>query len=179
MAFDVAPAPIHGRRSRGPVIALVIAAIGIVAAGVLTAGPAVPVGPVRSGVVAEPSVPIARGSALPPTVSTAVPLRLPARVECHDLAASTCDRLAQATMAILSSAGPRVLAIDAWASLLCGDANDCPPAQLARAVPLGSTVVSFAGAGSRAWVNIVEPIPPAGREWVPIPPVAWVIRWLP
>jgi hypothetical protein len=188
MAFDIAPVPVRRPASRGPVIAVVALGLGIVTFAVATAGSAAPPGGVAPAVAGGAPGPVAHAPATPstrsaPPASTAspatVPLRLPARIECHAVDPSTCDRLARATIGILPASGLRVSGIDAWASLLCGDAVDCPPDRLNGALLMGSTVVSFETPGTRAWVNVIEPAPTRGREWAPAQAVAWIVRWLP
>ena len=105
--------------------------------------------------------------------------RLPANLECHAVSDAICDAVAIASLAILPADAPPVLAIDAWASILCGDSLDCPPQRLAASEPLGSAVVTFAGGGSQAWVNVVEPSPGTAGDGSADGPTAWIVRWQP
>lgn len=188
MAFEVAPGPVRNRGSRGPVVAVVALVVGIVGLGAAAAGMAAPREPVSPGIASRQPGPVARAAAsvsaadTRPTPSASLPadpLRLPDRIECHGLDATTCRQLALATIGVLPATGLRVSGIDAWASILCGDASDCPPARLEGTRPLGSTEVSFDAPGTRAWVNVVAPLPPPGREWALTQPEAWIVRWLP
>ena len=88
-----------------------------------------------------------------------------------------CDAVATASLAILPADAPRVVGIDAWASILCGDNLDCPPQRLATTEPLGSAIVSFVD-GPQAWVNVVEPAQADGDGSTP-GLIAWIVRWHP
>ena len=105
--------------------------------------------------------------------------RLPANLECHAVSDAICDAVATASLAILPADAPRVVAIDAWASILCGDSLDCPPQRLAMSEPLGSAVVTFAGGGLQAWVNVVEPSQGGTGDGSAAGLTAWVVRWQP
>ena len=190
MDFDVAPAPVRRRGPRIPPIVVLAFGIAIVAFAVVTANPgersagglARPIG--RSG---GPRGPDDRrpGDDPDPTAASPAPFpstrgrRLPANLECHAVSDAICDAVATASLAILPADAPAVLGIDAWASILCGDSLDCPPQRLAASEPLGSAVVTFAGGGAQAWVNVVEPSPGTAGDGSADGPTAWIVRWQP
>lgn len=181
MALEVAPTPVRRRRSLLPAVAVLVAVLAVVAVAWASAGggPAERAGrgPAPGAGVEAPGSPSAPAPASPVATVPARLLRLPRTLECHDLASAACDRLALASLAVLPTDGPPVWAIDAWGSILCGDDLDCPRARLAGSVPLGSAVVTFAGGGPRAWVNVVVPAPAPGTRAAA--PFAWIVRWRP
>jgi hypothetical protein len=192
MSFDVEPAPVRRRGPRIPAIVVLAAGVAVVAFAVVTADPG-GTAPV-AGSVASPGASVAEVARVAPTTGAptatggattrAAPFpstrgrRLPANLECHAISDAICDAVATASLAVLPADAPAVAAIDAWASILCGDSLDCPPQRLARSEPLGSAVVSFAG-GNQAWVNVVEPSAIAAGNGSTDAPIAWIVRWLP
>ncbi len=186
MAFDVSPAPVRRRGPRIPALVVLAAGIGIVAVALATASPGdqtrLPQASASAAAVARVTPTIRTSTAAEPAASPA-PFpstrgrRLPADLECHAVSNAICDAVATASLAILPADAPRVVGIDAWASILCGDNLDCPPQRLATTEPLGSAIVSFVG-GPQAWVNVVEPAL-ANDDGSTAGPVAWIVRWQP
>jgi hypothetical protein len=189
MAFDVTPAPVRRRGPRIPAIVVLAVGIGVVAVAVVTANPSQPAtGPestMSAGAVARATATsLASASPTGPTTSSAPfpsmrARRLPANLACHAVSDATCDAVATASLAILPADAPRVVGIDAWASILCGDSLDCPTQVLAASEPLGSAIISFAGGGPQAWVNVVDPSTSAAGEGTAPGPIAWIVRWQP
>ncbi len=184
MAFDVAPAPVRRRGPRIPVIVVLAAGLAVVGFAVLTSNPdgqapAVSPGPSAGAVARVAPTTAARTGATPAPFPSTRGRRLPANLECHAVSDAICDAVATASLAILPADAPPVQGIDAWASILCGDSLDCPPQRLATSEPLGSAVVTFAGGGAQAWVNVVEPSPGASGGGPADGPTAWIVRWLP
>lgn len=190
MAFDVAPAPVRRRGPRIPPIVVIAFGIAVVAFAVATANPgerspeSSPAASARAVARVAPTIgaPTATGD---PTGATPAPFpstrgrRLPANLECHAVSDAICDAVAIASLAILPADAPPVLGIDAWASILCGDSLDCPPQRLAASEPMGSAVVTFAGGGSQAWINVVEPSQGTAGDGSADGPTAWIVRWQP
>ena len=190
MAFDVAPEPVRRRGPRIPVFVVLAAGIAVVAFAVVTANPGGPAPAVPPRASAEAQARQAPTTIAAPTTAAGAPAapapfpstrgrRLPANLECHAVSDAICDAVATASLAILPADAPPVQGIDAWASILCGDSLDCPPQRLAMSEPLGSAVVTFAGGGAQAWVNVVEPSPGTPGSEPADGPTAWIVRWQP
>ncbi|MEO8572303.1 MAG: hypothetical protein ABI553_11480 [Chloroflexota bacterium] len=109
-------------------------------------------------------------------VASAMPLVAVAPViHCHDVAAHLCSRIAAAAVdAIVGAAPGPARTIDVWASLLCGDTFDCPPARLVGRDPAGSAIVALAGSPAQR-VNVVERGVDRPRAPVDRPLEAWLI----
>ena len=104
--------------------------------------------------------PSARDARVGPT-----PTRQPA-IACHGLVGSACDRVAVAAVAAIDDPTlPAVHTIRVWATLLCGDAFDCPPGRLARGRVAGSAILELADART-LWVNVTESDDGALEAWV-------------
>jgi hypothetical protein len=101
---------------------------------------------------------------------------LPAALWCHALDPSTCRTVARAALDVLPSGTPRVKAVSAWPTLLCGDSLDCPSTYLAHADPVGSAVVDFADGSRSAWINVARRVIGAKRVADVVSLEAWIIR---
>lgn len=99
---------------------------------------------------------------------------MPDTVLCHGLDETRCTAVVRAALALLGAGVPDAVSATAWSSLLCDSTIDCPPADLATAVPLGSVVLTFADGGPSAWVNVVDH--PAASGGGPSTD-AWIVLW--
>ena len=198
MRFEVAPTPVgrHGRRwsgliAAGAVVGLLVASFASAFLGrpsddstattvrSATPGPAVGEGIARSP--APPSVApggAATGGPAPGDAGQAPSgaARVPASIACHGLTRAACLDTVDAAIAILPPGLPAIRTAAAWDSLLCGDTLDCPLGRLSRADPVGSVVVTFAGGGPSAMINVVRPEATSGMR-LPVPLEAWLARW--
>ncbi len=189
MAFDVTPAPVRRRGPRIPALVVLAVGIGVVAIGIVSANLGQPAsGPASTasaGAVARATATIRASTSASGPVTAPAPFpstrgrRLPANLECHAISDAICDAIATASLAILPADVPRVVGIDAWASMLCGDSLDCPTQLFATSEPLGSAIIAFADDGPRAWVNVVDASASAAGEGTAPGPVAWIVRWQP
>jgi hypothetical protein len=185
MAFDVTPTPVRRRGPRIPAIVVLAVGIGIVGTAVATSSPGEPTtvpastAPAAAVTRVMPtsggSATAAKPAASPAQFPSTRGARPPSNLKCHAVSDAICDAVAMASLAILPADAPRVVGIDAWASILCGDSLDCPPQRLATSEPLGSAIVTFAR-GPQAWVNVVDPSPAAEAS---AGPLAWIVRWRP
>jgi len=188
MGFEVPPERIGRRGSIGPGIAIVVGAIAIVAAAVITGAPTQS-GPTTSvASLVDPSA--------APSPPTAVPARSPASAtsggaaggalsaprpippvsatECHDISSVRCRTIVVAAVQSLPDEAPRVRSVEAWGTLACGDSRDCPPSRLEDHRALGSAIVTFGPGRAPAMVNVAARTPGSG---CPCGIVAWIIRW--
>jgi hypothetical protein len=153
------------RRSSRSVLAVASAAALVVAIGVVLAA------------IAAPDRPVAvLGSSSSAAASVgSTPAGSPA-VRCHDVPSTRCASLARAALeAAMDPSLPPAIAVDVWASLLCGSTFDCPPARLAGHHPAGSAVIDLSGS-LELWVNVTEPDELVAPRAAPSALVAWVIR---
>ena len=72
---------------------------------------------------------------------------------------------AAAVGAIDDATLPPVRAVGVWATLLCGDAFDCPPGRLNSGRVAGSAVLELSDART-LWVNVTESDEGALEAWV-------------
>jgi len=157
MAFEVRPTAVRGGHPRAGIA--LAAAIGLVV--------------VVGALVTRQPVP-ARPSTL--TEADIAALRLPARLDCHDLARRDCEVATRAALALFAPADGEVTSAGAWKSLLCSNTLDCPPSRLtADATPVGSVIVTFA-TGPAAWINVMA-YPSTSGNAPGTAADAWVVRW--
>lgn len=144
MDYRVEPTRLAGRTGRTLLAAVAVAVVVFGLAVIAIADPTAPEGRARP----SPTP--------PPTVA------------CHGLGRTACQRVADAAVVAIDDPSlPPVEAIGVWATLLCGDAFDCPPGRLETGRVAGSAVLRLVDARS-LWVNVTES-DAGGLE-------AWVIR---
>lgn len=172
MEFEVPTRRVGSPRRWPAAIPLGVAAV-VLAAAVL--GAREPPEPVVTG-RASPS-PTAAPRVIVPPAPTPVPslARVPV-LDCGDMVAWDCPRAVTAARLALHPGHAEIREAVASASLICGNAFDCPRWFLADARFVGSLSISFAD-GHVAWINVVEPPPDGVREGSPREFVARVVRW--
>jgi hypothetical protein len=194
MAFQVEPTRLGRRRSLAPAMVVVAAGVLVVAFGFLTARPAavervassrpaaaivVVAASATPGTSSPPASPVSSRGAPPWAVRPAGPAPIGAPdVTCHGLGHSRCQAVAAAVLDIVSIDSPPIAGIDVWASLICGNALDCPSDRL-RGRPLGSAAVSFGPGGPTAWANVVAATPDTAYPQGASTATAWMVRWSP
>src|SRR5438874_492223 len=103
MTFEVAPVPVRAGHWRIATLFVGLLAVAIVGSAVITKpSPATPQKAVTDG-------------------SLLTALRLPARLDCHDLARPTCETATRTALSLLVPADGTVEAAGAWKSILCAD----------------------------------------------------------
>ena len=160
-------------RAPGPrrrVVALpLVAALGVLAVGLLGQGSPRP---------ANPPAASPEGSAVAEVASGQDAVPGPPRVvDCGDMPAFECPAAVLAAREAMAPADVTIDSARAWTTLLCGDELDCPRPLLASSDPVGSVTFSLAGGRGEVWVNVVRVPAPnrlnENRERL----VAQVIRW--
>jgi hypothetical protein len=155
--YRIDPAPIGGRSSRSVVaiaalvsVALIAGIVALTVTGRSDAQIAVATSSAAPlTLVATP--PSSLAPSAPQPVSAAAP-----QVHCHAVSDDRCARIAAAALhAITDPALAPATTVDVWASLLCNDSFDCPPARSVEREPAGSAVVALASS-MVLWVNVVQ-----------------------
>ena len=100
----------------------------------------------------------------------------PPSVDCGQVPAVDCSAAVDAARHAVSDVPIRIVSMQTWPTLICGDDLDCPLPLLRRTTPMGSVVVTFEDRGV-AWINVFhERASPQAIETIDTVS-ARVIRW--
>jgi hypothetical protein len=88
-----------------------------------------------------------------------VPLVATGGVDCGRVSRFDCVTVADAARDALRDVPFRIVSIQMWPTLICGDDLDCPRAMLERADPIGSAAVTFEDRGV-AWIDVFRRFAP-------------------